>query len=163
MKLKPRIKVPTKKISKTASGVIILGEGRDEWGHRFFKFAVDGFPSNIPPFSAKEIMASPTTVFGELADAGANTFQKSVRNGLLRHLDQRKPGPAKFKVVTRLGWNSRAFVLPGRIIGQPTTSLEPAFRHLDQPLLAGSRADVVGPDSDGNRFSRDRIEQWKSL
>jgi hypothetical protein len=81
-------------------------------------------------------------------------FQKSVRNELLRQLDQRKPGPAKFKVVTRLGWNSRAFVLPGRIIGQPTTSLEPAFRHLDQPLLAKYR---VKGGRGGSRFG------WQSI
>jgi putative DNA primase/helicase len=131
--------VGKKKISKTASGVIILGEGRDEWDHRFFKFAVHRSASDIPPFSAQQIMDSPTTVFGELADAGANTFQKSARNELIRQLDERKSGAPKFKVVTRLGWNSGAFVLPGKIIGQPSKTLEPSFRHLDQPLLAKYR------------------------
>ena len=133
-----------KKISKPASRVIILGEGRDEWDHRFFKFAVRGSQSNIPPFSAQEIMDSPNVVFGELADAGANTFRTSARNELLSQLDERKREAPKFKVVTRLGWNSGAFVLPNKIIGQPSTVLEPSFRHLDQPLLAKYRVKGKG-------------------
>jgi putative DNA primase/helicase len=131
--------VEKKQIFKPASGVTILGEGRDEWGHRFFKFAVHGSESNIPPFAAKEIMDGPNSVFGELVDAGAKTFRKSARNELLRQLDERKPEASKFKVVTRLGWNSGAFVLPHKIIGQPKDRLEPSFRHLDQPLLAKYR------------------------
>jgi putative DNA primase/helicase len=131
--------VQKKQIFKPASGVMILGEGRDEWGHRFFKFAVRGSASNIPPFAAKEIMDGPNSVFGELVDAGANTFRKSARNELLRQLDERKPEASKFKVVTRLGWNSGAFVLPHKIIGQPKEHLEPSFRHLDPPLLAKYR------------------------
>ena len=117
------------KVFKPASRVIILGEGRDEWDRRYFKFSVRGAEVNIPPFSAKEIIDSPNAVFGELVDAGANTFQKSARNELLRQLDLRKPEAPKFKVVARLGWNSGAFVLPKKIIGQPTTTLEPSFRH----------------------------------
>jgi putative DNA primase/helicase len=50
-----------------------------------------------------------------------------------------KPEAPKFKVVARLGWNSGAFVLPGRIIGHPKDRLEPSFRHLGQPLLAKYR------------------------
>jgi hypothetical protein len=71
--------VRKKKIFKSPSRVIILGEGRDEWGHRFFKFAVHGSETNIPPFSAQQIMDHPNVVFGELVDAGANAFQTSVR------------------------------------------------------------------------------------
>src|SRR5690349_1509184 len=94
------------------SGVIILGEGRDEWGRLFFKFAVHGSESNIPPFAADEIMENSDKAFSELLHAGARVFQKARRNQLLRQLDERKPESPKFKVVTRLGWNSGAFVLP---------------------------------------------------
>jgi hypothetical protein len=139
--------VRKKKISKPAFGVIILGEGLDEWGHRFFKFAVRGSDSNIAPFSAKEIVENPTRLFVELTDAGASTFRTSARNELLRQLDERNPEAPKFKVVTRLGWNSGAFVLPNNITGQPTTILEPSFRHLDQPLVAKYRMkSTLGPN-----------------
>ena len=128
-----------RKISAPPSRISIKGEGRDEWNNRYFKFAVAGSNSNIPPFSAKEIMENPTALFVELTNAGASTFQRSARNDLLSQLDERKPEQAKFKVVTRLGWNSGAFVLPKEIIGQPGTTLETSFRHLDQQLLAKYR------------------------
>jgi hypothetical protein len=57
-----------------ADRITIEGEGRDEWGHRFFKFAVRGSDRNIAPFSAKEIMDKPNALFGELTNAGANIF-----------------------------------------------------------------------------------------
>jgi len=131
--------VQKKKVFKPASGVIILGEGRDEWGRLFFKFAVHGSESDIPPFAADEIMENTDKAFSELLHAGARAFQKARRNELLRQLDERKPEASKFKVVARLGWNSGAFVLPDKIIGRPTTILEPSFRHLGQPLLAKYR------------------------
>jgi hypothetical protein len=120
--------VQKKKVFKPASGVIILGEGRDEWDRRYFKFSVHGSESNIPPFAADEIMENTDKAFSELLHAGARAFQKARRNELLRQLDERKREAPKFKVVTRLGWNSGAFVLPGRIIGHPKDHLEPSFR-----------------------------------
>jgi putative DNA primase/helicase len=131
--------VKKKKIVKPASGVIILGEGRDEWGRLFFKFAVRGSESNIPPFSADEIMENTDKAFSELLHAGARAFQKARRNELLRQLDERKREAPKFKVVTRFGWNSGAFVLPEKIIGHPKEPLQPSFRHLGQPLVAKYR------------------------
>src|ERR1700730_2942741 len=95
--------------------------------------------TDMSQLSAREIMNDPTGLFVELTNAGASAFQRSVRNELLRRLDNRPPRPSKFKVVTRLGWNSGAFVLPGKIIGTASTALEPSFRHLDQQLLAKYR------------------------
>src|SRR3984893_7099899 len=131
------------------SGIIIVGEGHDEWEHRYFKFGVHGSDANIPPFSAQEILDSPNSLFGELTDAGANAFRKSARNALLRQLDELESQPAKFKVVSRLGWNRAAFVLPGKIIGQPRKPLEPSFRHLDQQIL-------------GKYRTRGTLRQWQS-
>ena len=139
----------TKKISAPTSRIIIKGEGRDEWGQRFFKFAVRGWEGDISPFSAREIMNDPTGLFVELTNAGASAFRSSARNDLLSQLDGRKLESAKFKVVTRLGWNSGAFVLPNEIIGQPSTTLEPSFRHLDQQLLAKYRV-------------KGTLQQWRS-
>jgi Domain of unknown function (DUF927) len=149
--------VQKKKMSKPPSGVIILGEGRDEWGRLFLKFAVDGSESNIPPFSADEIMENTDKAFSELLHAGARAFQKARRNELLRQLDERKREAPKFKVVTRLGWNSGAFVLPEKIIGQPSTVLEPSFRHLDQPLLAKYQ---VNGSPGGAKSSGSQIFAW---
>jgi hypothetical protein len=86
-----------KKDSRSStSPITLLGEGRDEWHHRYFKFGVRGSDTDIPPFSAKEILDSPNHVFGQLTDAGANAFQKSARNDLLRQLDKRNPESPKF-------------------------------------------------------------------
>jgi hypothetical protein len=122
-----------------ADHITIEGEGRDEWGHRFFKFAIRGSDRNVAPFSAKEIMDKPNALFGELTNAGANIFQQTARNKFLRRLDALQPQSDKFRVVTRLGWNSGAFVLPNEIVGQPSTTLEPSFRHLDRQLIAKYR------------------------
>ena len=122
-----------------ADRITIEGEGRDEWGHRFFKFAIRGSDRNVAPFSAKEIMDKPNALFGELANAGANIFQQTARNKFLRRLDGLQPQSDKFRVVTRLGWNSGAFILPNKIVGQPSTTLEPSFRHLDPQLIAKYR------------------------
>jgi putative DNA primase/helicase len=135
-------------LRSNSSGIIILGEGHDEWQHRYFKFGVHGSDANIPPFSAKEILDSPNAVFAALTDAGANIFQKSSRNNLLRQLDKLRSQPAKFKVVSRLGWNSGAFVLPGKIIGHPKVPLQPAFRHLDQHVR-------------GKYRTRGTLDQWQ--
>jgi putative DNA primase/helicase len=132
-----------------ADRITIEGEGHDEWGHRFFKFAVRGSDRNIAPFSAKEILDKPNALFGELTNAGANVFQQAARNNFLRRLDEHQPQSDKFKVVTRLGWNSGAFILPNEIVGQPSTTLEPSFRHLDPQLLAKYR--VKGSLTDWQR------------
>jgi Domain of unknown function (DUF927) len=129
-------RVQKKKIVKPASGVIILGEGRDEWDRRYFKFSVRGVNASV---SAEEIIKSPNGLFVELSNTGASAFSTSARNQLLRQLDECKPEAPKFKVVARLGWNSGAFVLPNKIIGHPKDRLEPSFRHMDQPLLAKYR------------------------
>src|SRR3984893_6363527 len=143
-----RVPQMKKNIRSSPSGITVLGEGRDEWEHRYFKFGIHGSDANISPFSAKELLDRPNDIFGELTDAGANAFQKSVRNSLLRQLDDLQCSPATFKVVSRLGWNSGAFVLPQKIIGKPGISLEPSFRHLDQQAL-------------GKYRTRATLEQWQ--
>ena len=119
--------------------ILIKGEGRDEWQNRYFKFAVRGSQSDIPPFSVDEIIKTPNSLFAELNNAGASAFSRRARRELLDRLDKRKPAASTFTVVTRLGWNSGAFVLPVEVIGQPQTQLEPSFRHLGQQLLAKYR------------------------
>jgi putative DNA primase/helicase len=131
--------VKKRKTSAPTSRISIEGQGRDEWDQLYFKFAVAGSNSNIAPFSAKEILQNSTALFVELTNAGASAFQPSARRELLRRLDELQPQAATFKVVSRLGWNSGAFVLPNKIIGQPSTTLETSFRHLDQQLLAKYR------------------------
>jgi putative DNA primase/helicase len=128
------------RISAPTSRITIKGLGLDEWGIRYFKLAVKGSDVDLPPFSTQEIMKDTTGLFVELTNAGASAFQPSPRRELLRQLDEFQSQPAKFKVVSRLGWNSGAFVLPDKIIGQPSATLESSFRHLDQQLLAKYRA-----------------------
>ena len=128
-----------KKVVDRTPRIVLTGEGRDEWGNRYFKFSVRGVEANIPPFSAQEIIQSPNNVFVELSNAGASAFSTSARRELLHQLDRRSPQPPKFVVVTRLGWNRGAFVLPQEIVGEPKSRLEASFRHLDQQQLAKYR------------------------
>ena len=127
---------------------LIKGEGRDEWQNRYFKFAVRGSERDIPPFSAQEILNDPNKLIVALINAGANVFRPSFKD-LLNRLGKRKATTAKFRVVTRLGWHSGAFVLPGGIIGQPERQLEPSFRHLDAQLVA--KYHVKGTPQDWQR------------
>ena len=127
------------KSKKSKLPIVIVGEGRDEWNNRYLKFAVRGSERDIPPFSVKELTTDPRPLFAELGNAGWNAFTSKARNDFLGKLQNRKPQQPTFKVVTRLGWNSGAFVLPNEVIGHPNEQLECSFRHLDHQMLAKYR------------------------
>jgi putative DNA primase/helicase len=130
-------------------GIIIKGEGRDEWGNRYFKLAVSGSEIDLPPFSMGEISSNPERLYSALSNAGLNVFTRKVKNKLLELLQTRKQEPHSFKVATRLGWNSGAIVRPDEIIGAPKTTLERAFGNLDQQMLAKYRL-------------RGTLEEWQA-
>lgn len=115
--------------------VTIVGEGRDEWGKRYFKFAISGSQQDIRPFSVDEIIDGPDLLYKELSNAGANIFTQAVKSRLLNHIEGRKPEESTFKVVTRFGWTNGCFVLPGEMIGTPKIPIELAFSGLDQRML----------------------------
>jgi putative DNA primase/helicase len=128
-----------KKISGPESRLIVKGEGRDEWGNRYFKLTVSGSGMDLPPFSMHQISSEPDALYKALSNAGLNVFTRKAKNAVLEILQGQQHAPSSFKVATRLGWNSGAFVLPSKIIGQPSRRLEPSFRHLDRQLLAKYR------------------------
>ena len=122
-----------------------------------------GSVSDIPPLSAKEIMDNPNAVFGELVDAGTSTFQKSSRNELLRQLDERKPEAPKFKAVTRLGGTVEPLFSLRKSLASPARPSSPRSGisiNSSSPTSKGARGAVK---SSGDEFSRDRVEQRKSL
>jgi hypothetical protein len=120
--------------------VTIEGQGRDEWGNRYFKFSVAGSEDDIPPFSVKQLISDPKPLFVALGNAGWNALTAKVRNQLLNRLQKREREASSFKVVTRLGWNSGAFVLPDKVIGRPKKRLQTALGDLDQAMLQKYRA-----------------------
>ena len=130
------MKTPTPKI-------LIKGEGRDEWQNRYFKFAVRGSESDIPPFSAQEILNNPNNLFVALINAGAGAFHRSARTELLVRLGKRKATAAKFRVVTRLGWNSGAFC-PSRRNYRPAQETAGAGVPAPKPTAIG---EVPGPQA----------------
>jgi hypothetical protein len=82
------MKTPTPKI-------LIKGEGRDEWQNRYFKFAVRGSESDIPPFSAQEILNNPNNLLVALINAGAGAFHRSaVQSFLFGSASERRPLPS---------------------------------------------------------------------
>ena len=123
----------------TTAQVKIVGEGFDEWKDRYFKFSVVGSDRDIPPFSAKQLLDGSKPLFTALANAGWNAFTPKAQAALLEQLQVRKTESPTFKVVTRLGWNSGAYVLPDEIIGEPKVPLEKAFGGLDPAKLAKYR------------------------
>jgi putative DNA primase/helicase len=123
------------KSKKIISRVVIEGEGRDEWGKRYVKFSVVGSDRDIPPFSIDQFFSDSKPVFAALANAGWNGFTGKARNELLEKLQRRNPEPPSFKVVTRLGWNSGAYVFPDEIVGKPKKPLQKAFGRLDHAML----------------------------
>jgi hypothetical protein len=132
------VKMSSPERSKTSAlktRVRIEGEGRDEWKKRYFKFSVDGSTHDIPPVPAEQLVKETTPLFEALANAGSNAFTKKARNEVLEKLQRRKPQPPVFKVATRLGWNSGAYVLPDQTVGNPKVMLEKAFNGLDRAML----------------------------
>ena len=135
------VKIETKKskLLDPLCRVRVVGEGRDEWDKRYFKFAVRGSAVDLAPISADQLIDDPKPLFKGLTNAGANTITPEARKALLGRLQDRKPKPSSFKVATRFGWNGRAFVLPNEVIGHPNNQLECSFRHLDHQMLAKYR------------------------
>ena len=134
--------------SNPTSRIIIEGEGRDEWGNRYFKLAVNGSDLNVPPFSMGQIVSNPEAIYTALSNAGVNIFSPASKTIVLNLLQGLKEGKVSFRVVTRLGWNSGAIVRPDGIIGSPKRRLETSFGDLDLEVLAKYRV-------------RGTLEEWQ--
>jgi hypothetical protein len=119
--------------------IAIVGEGRDESGNRYFKFAVAGSDVDLPPYSMKQILKNRDDIFTDFANAGVVLVSRSAQNQFINLVQERKPRKPKFKVVTMLGWNSGAIVRPDGIIGKPTIQLERHLNGLDPQMLAKYR------------------------
>jgi uncharacterized protein (DUF927 family) len=117
--------------SNAAAQVKIVGEGLDEWGVRYFKFLVRGSDRDIPPFSVEQLLEEREALFTALANSGWNAFTPKTQGAFWQKLEARKKEAPTFRVVTRLGWNSGAYVFPDKIIGKPRMRLERAFGGLD--------------------------------
>src|SRR5438093_11138052 len=79
--------------------VNIVGEGRDEWGNRYFKLAVEGSAKNLPPYSMKQIISDPELLYTDLSNAGASIFTPKAKRQLLEALQDRKQERASFRVA----------------------------------------------------------------
>lgn len=130
---------PNSKDHRLDLPVTIVGEGRDEWGKRYFKFAINGSQQDIRPFSVDEILDDSAVLFKELSNAGANIFTQPLKARLLKHIEDRKPEGPNFNVVTRLGWAHGCFVFPDRAIGTPKLPIEIVLSSLDHQMLAKYR------------------------
>ncbi len=128
-----------KNISGPAARIIVKGEGRDEWGNRYFKLAVKGSEIDMPPFSMHQISSDPDALYKALSNAGLNVFTRKAKNAVLELLQAQQHTPFTFKVATRLGWNSGAIVRPGEIVGSPKSGLEREFGNLPPQMLAKYR------------------------
>ena len=124
--------------ASTHPRIQIIGEGHDQAGKRYFKLSVPGSAVDIPPFSMEQLV-KPKALWIELNNAGANLFTTKAQNQLLAQLQRYKRSEPSFRVASRLGWDSGAFVLGNEIIGTPDLRLERSFRHLDHQMLAKYR------------------------
>jgi putative DNA primase/helicase len=132
--------VKEKKISDPTSRISIKGEGRDEWGNRYFKLAVKGSEMGLPPFSMHQISSDPDALYKALSNAGLNIFTRKAKNAVLELLQAQQYTNSTFKVATRLGWNSGNIVRPDEIVGSPRPRLETEFGDLPPQMLAKYRS-----------------------
>jgi putative DNA primase/helicase len=132
--------VGNKKIFDPASRIIVKGEGLDEWGNRYFKLGVKGSQMDLPPFSMHHISSDPDILYKALSNAGLNVFTRKAKNAVLELLQAQQQALSKFKVATRLGWNSGAIVRPDEIVGSPNPRLETDFGDLPPQMLAKYRS-----------------------
>ena len=75
-----------KKIFDPASRIVVKGEGRDEWGNRYFKLTVSGSQMDLPPFSMHHISSDPDILYEALSNAGLNVFTRKTKNAVLEIL-----------------------------------------------------------------------------
>jgi putative DNA primase/helicase len=128
-------KAKSLKSRRKANSAKIVGEGRDEIGNRYFKFAVRGSTSEIEPISVDQLTRDPKPLFVALANAGWNAFTPQARTQFLQKLNGREPRKPTFRVVTRLGWNKTAYILPDEVTGEKSEQIVTAFSSLDQAML----------------------------
>ena len=126
----------TKK-STPVSKVTVLGEGKDEVGHRYIKLAVNG-DGSIPPFRISDINER-GSVFQVLNDHGANILTSKSRSALLKKLENRKTTSSSFKVVTKMGWSGSSYVLPDESFGTSKKTIEKMFDGLDYQMVSKYR------------------------
>ena len=120
------------------SKILIKGEGRDEWGNRYFKLAVHNSNLDIPPFSMGQIVSKPELIYTALSNAGLNIFSRTARIKFLT-CSKRSSGRNQLQGGYGLGWNSGAIVRPDGVIGTPKRRLETSFGDLDTQVLAKYR------------------------
>jgi uncharacterized protein (DUF927 family) len=123
----------------SVSDVKIRGEGRDEWGNRYFKFSVRKSKIDVPPILSTDLIRDPNKIFALLSNAGWNPFTTKTRTELLAKIEGRKAREPSFRVATRVGWNGSVFVLPGETFGKGAEPLETAFAGLDPAMLGKYR------------------------
>jgi hypothetical protein len=128
-----------KKLLALNPRVFVKGEGKDEWGNRYFKLAVKDSAIDLPPFSLDQISSDPQVVYSRLSNAGVNVLSTAAKTQLLNMLQGHRQKPPTFQVATRLGWNGGALVRPGVVIGTPKNPIEQALGGLDQHMLAKYR------------------------
>jgi hypothetical protein len=115
--------------------IVIVGEGFDESGNRYFKLGVDGSKRNLPPYSMADLL-EPKCLYRDLGNAGCKLLSAKSQRQLLEIIQtyQQSEQPS-FQVVTRLGAFPEFFVRPRKIIGQPTVSVELASTSLNYEML----------------------------
>src|SRR5258708_3265762 len=94
------------------------------------------------------ISSDPDILYKALSNAGLNVFTRKAKSAVLERLQAQQQALSKFKVATRLGWNSGAIVRPDEIVGSPKPRLETDFGGLPPQMLAKYR-------------SKGTLEEWK--
>jgi putative DNA primase/helicase len=128
-------------------------------GRRYFKIAVAG--SDVPlTVAADSIVNDPSELFAELTNAGVNFFSRESKNALLAELQSFSADTPTFRVVTKLGYSGKQFVLPTETIGTsklPTVAvldgLDPAMvnKYRSRGTIAEWQTEIAGPSYKNTR------------
>ena len=120
--------------------IIIVGQGRDDLGHRYFKLKIMGARANLQPYSASDLLKPRERLFPELIDAGCNLLSNASQHALLKKLeDSNSDAPASFLAVPRLGSFGTYYVRPHSIVGKPPLPVERSFGSLAPNMLSKYR------------------------
>ncbi len=140
--------IKNSKKSTPLSLITVVGEGFDEWDHRYFKLKIKGSTVNLPPYSMHRINKDPDTLYTDLSNAGANIFTANAKRQLLEMLQDQIAEPPTFKVASHPGWHGSTLVFPDRTFGSSELPVETSFADLDPQMLAKYR-------------TRGTLEEWQ--
>ena len=142
-----------KKTSAPTSRIIIKGEGRDEWGNRYFKLAVRGADDDLPPFSMKQISSASESLYNALSNAGLNIFTPKAKKAVLELLQVQQ----RTSSATNAKESGRSGLMPSCSASGCTTAIVLVDKRRTERICS---LPFVGIQAGSDAETSDPTERW---